>query len=236
MAAKTRSHHPKCLSMLSQLSTHALMAAVLLAAPIVAIAQRTPPAAVILKPPISEPYRQRDDAARLPDDRRAMNLAFMDRYVVDRPDDPAGFAQRAFLLAGAGEGAAARADLRRALSIRTGDEFVARHVRWSAGWTRFLLDDPEGALELWQDAQRRHGGTPAWVPYTLAIGHWAAGDQAEALRWYDRAARDFPQQWGSAAGVGFATRNWGDRERSTVEAIFRAWVNEQRLRRTQVPA
>lgn len=213
----------------------AIVASILFAVPIAAVAQRTPPAAVILKPPITEPYRQRDDAARLPDDRRAMNLAFMDRYVADRPDDPAGFAQRAFLLAGAGEGAAARADLRRALSMRTDDEFMARHVRWSGGWTRFLLDDPEGALELWLDAKGRHGGTPAWAPYTLAIGHWAAGDRAEALRWYDRAAQDFPQQWGSAAGVGFATRSWGERERSTIEAIFRAWANEQRLRRTQVP-
>lgn len=213
----------------------AALGGLLLAAPAVVFGQRTPPAAVILKTPIAEPYRHRDDAARLPGDRRAMNLAFMDRYVVERPDDPAGFAQRAFLLAGAGEGAAARRDLRQALSIRTTDELVARHVRWSGGWTRFLLDDPDGALELWLDAKRRHGGSPAWVPYTLAVGHWAAGDKAEALRWYDRAARDFPQQWASPAGVGYATRSWGDRERTTIEAIFRAWVNEQRLRRTQVP-
>jgi tetratricopeptide (TPR) repeat protein len=213
----------------------ALLIAALSSVPGSVMAQRTPPAAVILKPPIAEPYRQRDDAARLPDDPRAMNLAFMDRYVAARPDDPAGFAQRAFLLAGAGEAAAARRDLRQALSMRTADEFVARHVRWSAGWTRFLLDDPEGALELWLDAARRHGGRPAWVPYTLAIGYWAAGDRAEALRWYDRAARDFPERWGNAAGVGFATRTWGDKERATVKAIFRAWSNEQRLRRTQVP-
>lgn len=213
----------------------ALLLTGLVVAPAPALAQRTPPAAVILKPPIAEPYRQRDDAARLPDDRRAMNLAFMDRYVAERPDDPAGFAQRAFLLAGAGDAAGARRDLRRALSIRAMDPFIARHVRWSGGWTRFLLDDPEGALALWHEALRQHGGTPAWAPYTLAIGYWAAGDRAEALRWYDRAARDFPDRWATPAGVGFATRTWGDKERATIEAIFRAWSNEQRLRRTQVP-
>lgn len=135
--------------------------AVLIGAPTAAIAQRTPPAAVILKAPIAEPHRQRDDAARLPDDPRAMNLAFIDRYVTARPDDPAGYAQRAFLLAGSGEADAARRDLRRALSMRTNDGFVARHVRWSGGWTRFVLGDPEGALELWLDAKRRHGDTPA---------------------------------------------------------------------------
>jgi tetratricopeptide (TPR) repeat protein len=234
MLSRTTSTTGRC-SVGSRFPVLALLVAALASLPGTSLAQRTPPAAVILKAPIAEPHRQRDDAARLPDDRRAMNLAFMDRYVAERPDDPAGFAQRAFLLAGAGEGAAARRDLRQALSMRTADDFVARHVRWSGGWTRFLLDDPDGALELWLDAKRRHGGTPGWAPYTLAIGYWAAGDRAEALRWYDRAARDFPQQWGSAAGVGFATRTWGDKERETVEAIFRAWSNEQRLRRTQVP-
>lgn len=194
-----------------------------------------PPAAVILKAPIAQSYRDIDPVARVPRDPRARDLGFLNAYLAQQPDEPVALVQRAWVHAVLGDAERARADLKRALSMRRIDDEIKRHVRWSGGWVRFNLGDYPGALALWEDAIRRHGGRPFWAPYTLAIGHWRNGNRAEALRWYERAARDFPERWTTPQSVALATRHWSSAEREAINAIFRAFVDEQRLRQTQVP-
>lgn len=195
---------------------------------------RSAAAEVILRPAITTPYLDADLAARRPSDRRAYLKGPLSEHLEGNPRDAAAWAQRAYVLARSGDGLHARRDLKRALGLDPGDPMIARHVRWSGGWTLLNLGDADGALDLWQQAIEGHGGHPFWATYSFALAHWLRGDRAEALRWYSRAALDRPSRWGSAAGVAQVGRGWGPREREALNALFSAWLAEERLRRSQI--
>jgi tetratricopeptide (TPR) repeat protein len=112
-----------------------------------------------------------------------------------------------------------------ALARAADDAELRRHVLWSRGWALIDLGEPHAALAAWREAERLHGGAPYWVPYTYAIGLWAAGEHGAALRWYAAAVRDYPAEWGTRQAMERSTAAWQPKERALAKAVFAAWEN-----------
>lgn len=97
-----------------------------------------------------------------------------------------------------------------------------RHVHWSRGWSRYDQGDIEGALSDWAEAERLHGGRPAWVTYTRALAYWTVGDHATALHWYALAASGYPE-WGTDEGMEQRIRYWSKPQQARMRALYAHW-------------
>lgn len=126
----------------------------------------------------------------------------------------------------AGRAQTARDSYAQALELASLPVFE-RRVRWSFGWALLQLDAFDEAIAQWQLAAALHGGRPFWLPYSLAVAHWSAGRKEDALDWYQVAVDSFPGHWADQDGVERWTRNWKQREREAIEAVFSAWNSRQ---------
>ena len=167
-------------------------------------------------------YRDTDRAASamiIPpyDVQRA--TARLDAILADAPHDVQALVERGYLAARAGNARETQRYYKRAFAVAPANE----HAYWSYGWSLLDLGHPTCAIVAWQGAALLHGGHPSWLPYSLAMGYWRAGDRARAIAWYAVAARSLPQYWGDAKAVKKYTHFWSPRERATIEQIFRSW-------------
>ncbi len=191
-------------------------------------------ASVLLSPLAfaEEVYRDRDPMAVAQQHADVSSpewLARVEKGMQQRDKSPWPHVQYGYSESLAGRAESARESYTLALQLAA-EPVQERHVRWSYGWGLFNLGQSQAALEQWQWAADLHGGRPFWLPYTLAVGHWQAGNEARALHWYDVAARSFPLRWGSAEGVARMTAGWKAAEREAVDALFLRWKNQNPIR------
>lgn len=153
-------------------------------------------------------------------------LELIEAMIIALPEDARPVMQYGFAEAVAGNADATRTAYEDAIGLAPNPQ-IERHVRWSYGWALSLLDDHAGAIGQWQQAAELHGGRPFWLPYSMAVVLWQAGEQEQALAWYQRAAEAAPQFWASAAGVARFTRHWRPVQKETINAVFAAWEQGQ---------
>lgn len=110
-------------------------------------------------------------------------------------------------------------DFDRARNLAADGSDEARHVHWVRGWALFGIGDYPGALEQWQEAERLHGGRPDWVPSTYAVLLWSMGYRELGLDFFEIAARDQPEYWGSPAAAAATAQSWRPNERLAVESM-----------------
>lgn len=156
-------------------------------------------------------------------------LAQVEKGMQQRVKSPWPHVQFGYSESLAGRAESARQSYTLALDLAA-DPNQQRHVRWSYGWGLFNLGQSEAALEQWRRAAELHGGRPFWLPYTLAVGYWQAGEEDQALHWYEAAARSFPLRWGKAEGVARATAGWKAAEREVVDVLFLRWKQQNPIR------
>lgn len=99
-----------------------------------------------------------------------------------------------------------------------------RHAHWNYGWALFNGAELQQALDHWLIAADLHGGHPAWVPTTFAVGLWLTGRNDLAIDYYAAAVKSDPDRWGETAGLAEATRDWGANEKLAIEAVHAAWM------------
>jgi hypothetical protein len=63
------------------------------------------------------------------------------------------------------------------------------------------------------------GGDAFWLPYTLAVGYWAAGEKDIAIAYYYAAARSTPERFGSVRAADDYSRHWQPDERIILHEI-----------------
>lgn len=176
-------------------------------------------------------YRDPDPMAVAPQRMKMESpatLELIEATIIALPEDPRPLMQYGFAEAVAGNGDAARTAYEDALGLASTPE-LERHVRWSYGWAMSLVGDHAGAMGQWQQAAELHGGRPFWLPYSMALVVWRAGDPELALSWYQRAVDGFPERWGTAEGVAHYTRYWRPVQQETIREVFAAWEARQPL-------
>lgn len=180
-------------------------------------------------PPPEGRFNERDIAARVyfPRLHEPAGLDALFRHLEKRPGDSRGWTARAYWHAVHGREAEALADLERARSVIDRSVRRTRETLWSEGWIRLLLGHVPEASAAWTEAIRLHGGRPYWAPYSFALLAELGGERHTALAWYQRAAWDYPERWGTRRGVLHHTRHWREPERAPMLALYEAWLADK---------
>ncbi|MEO7431839.1 MAG: hypothetical protein ABIR62_07405 [Dokdonella sp.] len=142
----------------------------------------------------------------------------LDRRLRANPDDVDARITRGYALARRGERTLSAADYRRATKLAP----HRTRIGWSEGWALWALGDPTCALNAWQRAGSLQGGDAFWLPYTLAMGYWAAGKKDVAIAYYHAAARSAPERFGTLEAMNTYTQRWAPDERRTMNDIASA--------------
>ncbi|MEO5558089.1 MAG: hypothetical protein ABIO49_00265 [Dokdonella sp.] len=163
----------------------------------------------------------------------------LDQRIAANPHDVDAFIQRGYEYAQRNQRVRSGGDFARAQALAPD----RTRVYWSQGWARFSLGESVCAIEAWQHAAGMLGGSdmawPAsqhnpwranvggdafWVPYTLAIGYWTAGEHEMALDYYSAAARSFPGRFATLEALNTYSRNWKPREQRAILEVAQAWM------------
>ena len=90
------------------------------------------------------------------------------------------------------------------------------------GWAYFNLGHADEALREWQNAYELSGGKAYYDDYCLSLGHWANGDTADALRYYQASVEKDPS-FGDVEAFQKRVARFTARERRMFDEIFDAW-------------
>jgi tetratricopeptide (TPR) repeat protein len=183
-----------------------------------------PPAAKYLDP---DPFARSDQTV----DLNSMDnpLKGLDERIAEGSTDFHLWVERGYLKADRGDAKGAEADYAHAIALAAKDKRHLRFAHWSHGWALLGLGQPEAALAAWRETEKLHGGHPYWLPYTYAMGLWAAGRNDEAVAYYAAAARSFPERWGERAAVKTHSSKMKVEEQALLLEVFSEW--EQRGRK-----
>lgn len=102
-------------------------------------------------------------------------------------------------------------------------------VLWSFGWALLDLGEYDAAVQVWENVivaektDQELGNR--WERYTLALGYWCKGDQAQAFTYFTQAAKadaDLRER----GSFEFFTSDWTEREQNLALQLFDAWHKE----------
>lgn len=99
-----------------------------------------------------------------------------------------------------------------------------RPLLWNYGWDLYRAGDAAGALQQWSTLVNARITSASWIPPTLALALWSAGQKEEAVQWYAAAVRTEPQQWNSPANFERLLPDWRPEERATLAEVQAAWA------------
>ena len=141
--------------------------------------------------------------------------------------DPRAKAEHAQLAHLAMEGG--RIDLGRELYNRafvriSDNDAMWRPLVWNYGWDLYRAGDAAGALAQWQRLVTNRRSNASWVPPTLALALWSAGQKDQAVQWYAAAVRTEPQLWRDPGNFPRLLPDWRDAERATLAEVHAAWA------------
>lgn len=178
-------------------------------------------------PPPAEKYLDPDPFSRADQtvDLNGMEnpLKGLDARIAADPTDFHLFVERGYLKADRGDVKGAQADYAQAVKAAGDNAHELRFAHWSHGWALLGLELPEASLAEWRESEKLHGGHPYWVPYTYAMGLWAAGRNDEAVAYYAAAVRSFPERWGSRETVRTHSSKMKPEEQALLLAVFNEW-------------
>lgn len=170
-------------------------------------------------------YQDRDPAASYlvtPPGGRARFKSALEASLRKNPRNSVALTHRAYFFNEMGDTQRALRDFDAALAASSPASVHARHVYWSRGWARYDSGDVPGALADWREAAKLHGGSPHWLPFTLALGYWTIGDRELALRWFDVAVAAQPA-FATEEGLREKISKWDERQQENMMALHEAW-------------
>ncbi len=112
----------------------------------------------------------------------------------------------------------------RAIDAMGSNNRLERSARWHYGWDLHRAGDDVGALYQWGQVAHRGPTRGSWVPTTLALGLWKAGNKDEAVKWYAAAVRTHPDRWTSPADIAALLPEWSEADRATLILVQHAWA------------
>lgn len=177
-------------------------------------------------PVAAERYPDKDAAAVMPevigatDTRGRQELEQLLEY---SPQHVPARVKHAFHLLTRGLNRRATQEFEYAIRVAKPESLSARHAYWAYGWGLFRMAEYRKAIEQWMQAERLHGGQPAWAPWTYAIGLWVAGDTDLAVEFWSAAVRSDPERWGASRGLEREIRDWPANQRLAAEALQAEW-------------
>jgi len=176
--------------------------------------------------PPQETYYQDDPAAVMPrevDPANRAAVAAHEQVLQYDPTNVRALLQNARLMMARGQNDRAFQEFEYAIRNAAADSQVLRQAHWVYGWALLRGGDPRRALQEWERAARMHGGSPSWVPSTMALGFWNAGERDRAIEYFVVAVRSEPNRWGTTLSLGQTLRDWHPDDRASMEALHAAW-------------
>ena len=144
-------------------------------------------------------------------------LDILNQQIQSNPSNAQAYSNRGYVLALLGQKEAARADLHKALALKS-----TAPLHNSAGFSYFNLGDFADALREWQTAAGMSKHNAHYDYYSLALGFWGVGDHKQALENYQLAVGREPR-FGDAKSLDERTVEWTPRERRAIRDIYALW-------------
>lgn len=184
---------------------------------------------VAAQSPVSQPqetYYQDDPAAVMPreiEPTNRMAVSQLEQVLEYDAKNINARIQNARLMLARGQRQHAVLEFEAAIRDAPADSAGLRQLHWNFGWALLRMGQAERAVQEWDTAARLHGGSPRWVPGTMALGLWVAGDQDAAITYFVVAVRSDPSGWGSTRGITQTIRDWHPDDRAAMEALHAEW-------------
>ncbi|MBX7158049.1 MAG: hypothetical protein K1X66_06660 [Verrucomicrobiae bacterium] len=97
------------------------------------------------------------------------------------------------------------------------------------GWALFNAGAFKLALKTWEKAAELSDFQNLYDYYALAIGHWANGDDLEAMKFYDETAKK-DSDFGEWLTLEEKTKHWTRKEKEAIYRIYEMWRKSYRLK------
>jgi len=173
-----------------------------------------------------ETYFQDDPAAVAPreiEPTNRMAVTQLEQVLQYDPNNVNARIQHARLQIARGQRRHAELEFEAAIGQAPADSVARRQLHWNYGWALLRMGQAQRAVQQWDTAAQLHGGAPRWVPSTMALGLWTAGDQEAAIGYFIVAVRSEPSRWGTTRALSQSIRDWHDEDRAAMEAIHAEW-------------
>lgn len=144
-------------------------------------------------------------------------LEILNKQIAANDQDAQNYSNRAYVLTLLGQKAAARADIKKALSLK---DTAPMHNR--AGWAYFNLDDFADAAREFETASKMSGNRSHYDYYSLVLGYWGTGKTKLALENYQLAVERDPR-FGEYKTLMERTAEWTPVEQRAIHEMYVLW-------------
>ena len=144
-------------------------------------------------------------------------LEILNTQITANAEDVQAYMNRAYTLALLGRKDEARADLKKALSLKDNGPTQNR-----AGWTYFNMGDYPDAVKAFETAAKLSDHHSHYDYYSLVLGYWATGQTKLALENYQLAVERDPR-FGEFKTLDERTAEWTPLERRAIHEIYVLW-------------
>jgi tetratricopeptide (TPR) repeat protein len=144
-------------------------------------------------------------------------LEILNKQIEANAEDAQAFANRGYTLALLGRKDEARADLRKAVSLKDNGPMHNR-----VGWAYFNLGDYADTVREFEAAVKISNFRSHYDYYSLVLGYWGTGRLKEALENYQLAVERDPR-FGEYKTLDERTAEWTPLERRAIHEVYVLW-------------
>jgi tetratricopeptide (TPR) repeat protein len=144
-------------------------------------------------------------------------LEILNKQIEMNAEDAQAYENRAYTLALLGRKEEARADLKKALSLK---DSAPMHNR--AGWAYFNMGDYADAVREFETSVKLSDYHAHYDYYSLVLGYWATGQTKLALQNYQLAVERDPR-FGEFKTLDERTAEWTPLERRAIHETYVLW-------------
>lgn len=144
-------------------------------------------------------------------------LENLNRQIAENAENAQAYSNRGYVLALLGRQEEARADLKKALALKSDARMQNR-----VGWAYLNLGDYAEARRLFEESAKQSGYQAHYDYYSLALAYWGLGDMPQALANYQEAVTRDPR-FGDAKTLRERTLEWTPREQRAIHEVYALW-------------
>ncbi len=150
-------------------------------------------------------------------------LENLNKQIAANAEDSQAYANRGYTLALLGRKDEARADLKKAVTLK---DTGPMHNR--VGWAYFNLGDYDEAVRSFETAVKFSSYRSHYDYYSLVLGYWGAGQTKKALENYQLAVERDPR-FGEYKTLAERTAEWTPLEQRAIHEIYVLWSKAWKL-------
>jgi tetratricopeptide (TPR) repeat protein len=144
-------------------------------------------------------------------------LEVLNGQIKANPDDAQALSNRGYVLALLGRKEEARADLKKAVSLKDNAP-----MRNRVGWAYFNLGDYADAVREFETSVKMSNYRGHYDYYSLVLGYWGTGQTKKALENYQLAVERDPR-FGEYKTLAERTAEWTPLERRAIHETYVLW-------------